>query len=188
MRLKPLLNLLTLLILCFLTLTLCISTVFLYQYISEDFQSRLLNNREVKGLYTNNTARVERVIDGDTIKLVDGRTVRYIGIDTPESVDPSQPVECFGKEAAEKNRVLVEGKKVTLEKDVSEKDRFGRILRYVYVKEENGNDIFVNKYLVEQGYASASSFPPDVKYQETFREEMRKAVLENKGLWGSCKY
>ena len=87
-------------------------------------------------------ALVIRVIDGDTIDvLIGGREfrVRYIGIDTPETVDPRQPVECFGREASERNRRLVWGKAVGLERDVSETDRFGRLLRYVWMDPSTGS-------------------------------------------------
>jgi len=108
-------------------------------------------------------AQVDRVIDGDTIELSDGRKVRYIGIDTPESVAPRKPVECFAKEATNRNVELVAGQTVSLEKDVSETDRYGRLLRYVYV-----HDVMVNQILVSEGYAKVSTYPPDVKYQELF--------------------
>ena len=72
-------------------------------------------------------------MDGDTIIIEEGQKVCYIGIDTPESVHPSKPVECFGKEASNKNKELVEGKRVRLETDVSDTDRYGRLLRYVWV-------------------------------------------------------
>ncbi|MBI1833751.1 MAG: thermonuclease family protein [Candidatus Andersenbacteria bacterium] len=124
---------------------------------------------------------VKRVIDGDTIELETGQTVRYIGIDTPETVHPSQPVGCFGKEASAKNTALVAGKRVRLEKDISETDRYGRLLRYVYV-----GDTFVNDSLVRQGYANASSYPPDVKYQDQFRQAEQEARAAKRGLWGSC--
>lgn len=124
---------------------------------------------------------VTKVVDGDTIKLEDGTTVRYIGIDTPETVHPSQPVGCFGKEASAKNKELVEGKRVRLEKDVSETDKYGRSLRYVYI-----GDIFVNDYLVRQGFANAISYPPDVKYQDQFRQAEQEARTNKRGLWGSC--
>jgi len=78
-------------------------------------------------------AKVIKVVDGDTIKLEDGRAVRYIGIDTPETVHPSKPVQCYGKEASDKNRELVEGKEIELEKDVSEVDKYGRLLRYIWI-------------------------------------------------------
>jgi micrococcal nuclease len=125
------------------------------------------------------TARVARVIDGDTIELSDGRRVRYIGVDTPETVDPSQPVGCYGKEASDRNKFLVEGKTVSLEKDVSETDRFGRLLRYVYVGDE-----MINELLVSEGYAQVSTFPPDVKYQDRFAGLQQQARAANRGLWG----
>lgn len=127
-------------------------------------------------------AAVVRVVDGDTIRVrLDGRevTVRYIGIDTPETVDPRRPVERFGREASERNRELVEGRSVRLEKDVSETDRFGRLLRYVYV-----GDRMVNAVLVEEGLASAAAFPPDVKHQELFTRLEREARTAKRGLWG----
>jgi micrococcal nuclease len=130
-------------------------------------------------------ARVIRVIDGDTIEVnVEGaiHKVRYIGIDTPETVHPSEPVECFGKEASDKNSELVEGKIVRLEKDVSETDIYGRLLRYVWV-----GDIFVNDYLVRQGYAYAYTYPPDVKYAEQFAAAQIEARENNRGLWAICE-
>lgn len=134
---------------------------------------------------TTETATVTRVIDGDTVELSDGRKLRYIGIDTPESVDPRRGVECFGKEAAEKNRELVLGKSVTLEKDVSETDRFGRLLRYVYVENE-GVRLFINEQLVKDGYAQSSHYPPDVKYQTQFDAAETTARESQSGLWSSC--
>lgn len=124
---------------------------------------------------------VVRVIDGDTIELENGQRVRYIGIDTPETVDPRKPVQCFGVEASNRNKQLVEGKRVRLEKDLSETDQYGRLLRYVYV-----NDIFVNLSLVQDGFAYSSSYPPDVKYQSQFTEAQRIALEQKKGLWDSC--
>lgn len=127
---------------------------------------------------TSEVFRVARVVDGDTVKLEDGRSVRYIGIDTPETVDPRRPVGCFGKEASAENKAVVSGEDVRLERDVSDTDRYGRLLRYVYV-----GDIFVNEYLVREGYARASSYPPDVKYQDVFREAEREARESKRGLW-----
>ena len=124
---------------------------------------------------------VTKVIDGDTVQLDNGKTARLIGIDTPETVDPRKSVQCFGKEASEKTRGLVEGKRVRLEKDVSETDRYGRLLRYVYI-----DSIFVNDYLVRQGFAYASSYPPDVKYQEKFNAAQKEARENNRGLWAAC--
>jgi micrococcal nuclease len=127
-------------------------------------------------------AHVERVVDGDTIIVSAGgqaMRLRYIGIDAPESVTPGSPVEYFGPEASDYNERLVADREVCLEKDVSDTDRFGRWLRYVYV-----GDVFVNEQIVRDGYARAATFPPDVKHQELFREAEREAREANRGLWG----
>ena len=121
------------------------------------------------------TVKVTQVIDGDTIKIADGSLVRYIGIDTPE-VYP-QP-EDFGIEARLANCELVEGKRVRLERDVSDTDRFGRLLRYVYV-----DDLFVNAELVRRGLAHAKAYPPDIKYQEFLEELESEARLADRGIW-----
>lgn len=128
---------------------------------------------------------VKRVVDGDTIELETGQKVRYIGINTPETVDPRSSVQCFGKEASDENKKLVEGKTVRLEKDTSETDKYGRLLRYVYF-EAGGKEIFVNLYLVAQGFAQASSYPPDVKYQDMFSKAQKEAAAKNLGLWLGC--
>ncbi len=130
-------------------------------------------------------AKVTAIIDGDTIEVDLGegniKRVRYIGIDTPESVDPRQPVQCFSKEATAKNKELVESGIVGLEKDVSETDRYGRLLRYVYM-----GDLLINHVLVAEGYAHASSYPPDVKHQDRLKQAEQEARSANKGLWGAC--
>ena len=124
---------------------------------------------------------VSRVIDGDTVELEDGRKLRYIGIDTPELVHPDKATECFAKEAMEENKRLVDGKTVRLESDVSETDRYGRLLRYVSVE-----NTMVNDTLVRQGFAHASTYPPDVKYSQQFLEAEKEARENNRGLWGGC--
>lgn len=134
-------------------------------------------------------AQVKRVVDGDTIDVeINGqeKKVRYIGIDTPETVDPRRPVGCFGKEASNENKKLVEGKQVMLTKDVSDTDKFGRLLRFVYIKQEDGSLIFVNDYLVRQGFARASTYPPDVKFAEQFGLAEKEARENNRGLWSKC--
>jgi micrococcal nuclease len=136
-------------------------------------------------------ALVVRVVDGDTIDVeIEGETyrLRYIGIDTPETVDPNRPDGCFGPEASLYNRALVEGKTVGLEKDVSDTDRFGRLLRYVWLPDEStASDalIMVNATLVAEGYAQASTYPPDVKYQDTFLHLQQEAREAGRGLWGA---
>ncbi|MCX7928587.1 MAG: thermonuclease family protein [Patescibacteria group bacterium] len=127
-------------------------------------------------------AKVKKVIDGDTIELENRQIVRYIGINTPETKDARKGVECFGQEAFKKNKELVEGKEIFLEKDVSEKDKYGRLLRYVYV-----NDLFVNEYLVLEGYAYAITYPPDVKYQTLLKNAQEKAKAGSVGLWAKCR-
>ena len=124
---------------------------------------------------------VARVVDGDTIELESGERVRYIGINTPETVKPNAPVECFGHEASAYNRQLVAGKRVRLAKDVSERDRYGRLLRFVYL--EDGT--FVNDVLVRDGYAYASTFPPDVAEASVFRAAEVEARTAKRGLWAS---
>lgn len=129
-------------------------------------------------------ATVTRVIDGDTIEVaISGKTytVRYIGIDTPETVHPDKPVQEYGIEASNKNKELVSGKTVSLEKDVSETDKYGRLLRYVYV----GN-LFINAELVRLGYAQVSTYPPDVEYQDLFLRLQREAQSAGRGLWGAA--
>lgn len=126
---------------------------------------------------------VTRVVDGDTIVIDTGEKVRYIGMNTPESVDPRKPVECFGKEASAKNKELVLNKKVRLEKDVSNTDKYGRLLRFVYL--ENGT--FVNLKLVQDGYASVMTVPPNVKFSDDFLSAQKQAREAGLGLWSACK-
>ena len=121
------------------------------------------------------TAMVIHVIDGDTIRVEGGYKVRYIGIDTPE-VYPK--LEAFGMEAWQANRQLVEGKKVRLERDVSEIDKYGRLLRYVYV-----DDILVEAELVRQGLAEAKAYPPDTKYQDYLEQLEAEARQAGRGMW-----
>lgn len=128
-------------------------------------------------------ALVLRVIDGDTIEVsISGETyrVRYIGIDAPETVAPGRPVGWMGPEATAANKDLVEGRTVYLEKDVSEVDQYGRLLRYVFVRE-----LFVNVELVRRGYAQVTTHPPDVKYQALLLEAQREARIAGAGLWGA---
>lgn len=124
-------------------------------------------------------ARVVRVIDGDTVELEGGQRVRYIGINTPEITDSRPAVKAWAEKAKEKNRELVEGKKVVLERDVSETDRYGRLLRYVYL-----DATMVNAELVRLGYAYATSYPPDVKHQDLFARLEKDARGAGRGLWG----
>jgi Micrococcal nuclease (thermonuclease) homologs len=117
-------------------------------------------------------AVVTRVIDGDTIEIAGGHRVRYIGIDTPERGEP------YYLEALKANRNLVEGKMVRLEKDVEDKDKYGRLLRYVYV-----DGMMVNAELVRAGYAYSYSYAPNLRYQVCFLQLEREARGQGRGLW-----
>ena len=126
-------------------------------------------------------AEVVRVVDGDTIiAKIDGvdYRVRYIGVDTPETVHPSQPVEEFGKEASQMNEALVGGKDVYLIKDISEVDQYDRLLRYVVA-----DGFFVNYELVRAGYANVVTYPPDLSCVRTYRFAQLDAMNEKAGLW-----
>ena len=129
----------------------------------------------------NALVKVVRVVDGDTIEIEGGERVRYIGMDTPETVDPRKPVQCFGAEASKKNKELVEGKMVRLEKDVTDRDKYQRLLRYVWLGDE-----MINKALVEGGFAHSYTYPPDVKYQAEFVKAEKVARDAKIGLWNSC--
>ncbi|HEX7123339.1 MAG TPA: thermonuclease family protein [Gemmatimonadaceae bacterium] len=135
-------------------------------------------------------AHVVRVVDGDTLEVRIGgqvATVRIIGVDTPETVDPRQPVMCYGPEASAYTRQLVDqaAGRILLEKDVSETDRYGRLLRYVWLEHPDGRRM-LNYELVAQGYAQVSTYPPDVRYQELFLQAQREAQAAGRGLWGAC--
>ncbi len=126
---------------------------------------------------------VAQAIDGDTIELINGERVRYIGIDTPEEFDQRKPVQCFAVEAAGKNRELVEGKTVILQKDKTEHDMYGRWLGFVYL--EDGT--FVNKKLVEEGYAFAYPYKPDLAKAPEIKAAESIARRSKIGLWANCK-
>lgn len=131
-------------------------------------------------------ALVTKVVDGDTIELEDGRVVRFVGIDTPETVDPRRPVGCFGKQASNETKSLLSGKVVILQKDISDKDKYNRILRYIYLPLEDGQTLFVNDYLVREGFAKVLTYPPDVKFNTQLREAETDAKINKRGLWGKC--
>jgi micrococcal nuclease len=130
---------------------------------------------------------VVRVVDGDTIRVVeDGReeAVRYIGVDTPETVKPGSPVECYGKAASAANRRLVEGEPVRLVGDVEARDRYGRRLAYVY---RSRDDLFVNAELVRGGYATVLTIPPNVAHADELAVLARRARRNGRGLWAKCR-
>lgn len=129
-------------------------------------------------------ASVTRVVDGDTVEVAVGgaiEDVRYIGIDTPETVAPGQPVECFGKPASHFNERLVEGERVRLVFDDERRDRYGRLLAYVYL-----GPLLVNAELVRRGYARTLTIAPNTDRAPLFDRLARAAGDAGRGLWGAC--
>jgi len=130
---------------------------------------------------------VVRVVDGDTIRVAlpsGEEAVRYIGVDTPESVKPGSPVECFARRASAFNARLVEGERVRLVADVEARDRYDRRLAYVYRARD---DLFVNAELVRRGYATVATYPPNVAHEGEFRLLAAHARLSGRGLWSQCE-
>jgi micrococcal nuclease len=129
---------------------------------------------------------VTRVVDGDTIHVaLDGQdeTVRYIGIDTPESVKPGTPVQCFAEAASAANRRLVDGRRVRLTFDAERRDRYGRLLAYVRRADDG---VFVNERLVRDGYARTLTIPPNVRFAGRFATLAQEARESRRGLWHAC--
>lgn len=127
---------------------------------------------------------VTQVVDGDTIKINMGGTVetlRLIGIDTPETVDPRKPVQCFGVEASNRAKALLSGQKVRIEQDSTQdtRDKYGRLLAYMY----RDDGLFFNKSMVADGYAYEYTYDKPYKYQAEFKAAQLAAQSEQKGLW-----
>lgn len=131
-------------------------------------------------------AVVTQVLDGDTVVINNGTKVRYIGIDAPELQKGEKAGECFASESTTRNAKLVLGKQVRLKPDVSDTDQYGRLLRYVYVGDE---DTSVNEVLVREGLAVARSYPPDIAEQSSLRTAEHDAQHNKRGLWApeACK-
>jgi micrococcal nuclease len=125
---------------------------------------------------------VDRVIDGDTIVLNTGEIVRYIGIDTPELKHPQVGKQCYGEEAKLANEVLLEGHQVRLVVDISQADRYGRLLRYLY----RDDGVFINDALVRSGFAFVYPYPPDVQEQPLLAESQTEARHKGLGVWSNC--
>lgn len=131
---------------------------------------------------------VTKITDGDTIHVSIGggdETVRLIGIDTPESVDPRTPVECFGKEASAHLAELIPvGTEVRLVRDVEARDRYGRLLAYVY---RLPDELFVNVAMARDGYAAQLTFPPNVAHVDAVGDAVAEARDAGRGLWSACR-
>ncbi|HEX2236621.1 MAG TPA: thermonuclease family protein [Actinomycetota bacterium] len=123
------------------------------------------------------------MIDGDTIEVARGGTldVRLIGIDTPETVHPHEPVQCYGPAASAFTTRALEGDSVRLEFDVERRDAYGRALAYVW---EDGR--LFNQLLVQRGFATVATFPPNVRYVDRLVAAQRRARRADRGLWGAC--
>lgn len=132
-------------------------------------------------------AVVTHLVDGDTMDVEIGGEelrIRMIGFDTPESVDPRRPVECFGKEAsAHLEDLAPEGTRVRIERDAEQTDRYGRTLAYVY---RASDGLFLNERMLLDGYAHTLSIPPNVTYADRFRQAERQARTAGRGLWSAC--
>jgi len=129
-------------------------------------------------------ATVTRVVDGDTIHVaLNGGdvTIRLIGIDTPETVAPGQPVECYGPQASRFTTSELSGRRIALEFDQQPIDPFDRTLAYVWL----GDEIF-NETLVDEGYAEAKSYPPNTRYQARLDAAEVAARASDRGMWGAC--
>ncbi len=126
-------------------------------------------------------SKVVAVLDGDTIVISGGEKVRYTGLNTPETNHPDKLPEYCGREAFEANRRLVAGKTVRLEFDEHRRDKYGRLLAYVYV----GN-VFVNAELIRQGYAQVSTYKENQRHHEEFMRLQKIAIEARRGMWGGC--
>jgi micrococcal nuclease len=136
-------------------------------------------------------ARVVRVIDGDTIEVSIGgqdEDVRYIGVDTPETVKPDTPVQCYGPQASAENHRLVDGRTVRLVFDRERRDVYGRLLAYVYTRARGGagKSGFVNATLVRDGYAHTLTIPPNTAHVSQLGRLQTRAGRAGRGLWGIC--
>jgi micrococcal nuclease len=139
-----------------------------------------------EGAGSSELATVTRVVDGDTVVArIGGRSerVRYIGMDTPEDVKPGTPVQCYSRAAAAENRQLVGGRKVRLVQDAEARDRYGRLLAYVY---RASDGLFVNAELVRRGYARPLTIPPNVAHEGEIARLAAAARRAGRGLWSRC--
>lgn len=127
------------------------------------------------------TVRVQRIVDGDTIKLDNGERVRYIGVDTPELARGGRSAEPFAREAVECNRALLGNGPVKLEFDAERHDRYGRTLAYVYAGPDHG--VMVNRELVRRGCAETMSIAPNTRHAHEFRALEQDARAARRGLW-----
>jgi micrococcal nuclease len=142
---------------------------------------------ERPGSVRSTSALVTRVVDGDTVQVrLEGHAekVRLIGIDTPESVEPGTPVECFARAASAESRRLLASRRVTLRFDAERRDRYRRLLAYVY---RDGDGLFVNAALLGGGFARPLPISPNLAHAEEFARLARRASRRGRGLWRACR-
>jgi micrococcal nuclease len=158
-------------------------------YISDVIPSQQVSVVHKDSNQIDHTVYVSRVVDGDTIEVVEGDTkqkVRLLGINAPESVDPRRTVECFGKEASSYLKQILEHRLVSIHTDGTQStyDKYHRLLGYVY----RDDGLFVNKHMIEEGYAYEYTYSTPYQYQSDFRQAQQQARTEEKGLWakGVC--
>ncbi|MDP3982743.1 MAG: thermonuclease family protein [bacterium] len=157
------------------SLTLIITVIAGYSIAQLDVIKSSIKTAQAVVDKTKEVVTVESVISGDTIKLADGRIIRYIGIDAPDKE------QCMYRTAAKINQVLVEGKQVVIEKDHTELDPDGNVLRYVWIADQ-----LINERIVSEGYARNTPQPPNLKYNGRFLNAHNQARELNKGLWAVC--
>lgn len=132
--------------------------------------------------------KVSKVVDGDTIELRDGRKVRYLNIDTPESKKVNTPVQCYALDAYQFNKSKIENREIWILPDKEDEDRYGRSLRFIFLSEADTNSIekSLNAELVKLGYARTSIYKPNNTYQDIFYKLQKEAENQKVGLWGKC--
>ena len=127
---------------------------------------------------------VRRVVDGDTLEVSGGERIRLIGVDTPETKAPGRPVGCFGREASRFTAsLLTPGTPVRMVGDAEQRDRYGRLLAYVYRRSDG---LFVNAELLRRGFAQLLTIPPNVAHTDEFVALARQAREGSQGLWSAC--
>jgi endonuclease YncB( thermonuclease family) len=150
-------------------------TVVGFAVVQQDQLFKTAQDVRIRASESKEAVKVKRVIDGDTIELSDGRVVRYIGIDAPEKG------ECMYRSAAKANQDLVADKRIVIEKDTSQEDDYGRLLRYVWI-----DKVLINEKLVAEGFAKSTPVQPDLKYNARILEAHRSARKGRVGLWPIC--
>jgi micrococcal nuclease len=172
----------------FLLFILAILAVGSHFYNQQDFSSPLQQaDFKIQYDYSVKTVpgqpiKVARAIDGDTIELINGERMRYVGIDTPEEFDQRKPVQCYALEAANRNHQLVDGKDIVFYPDVSIKDKYGRWLGFIYLPDGT----FVNEGLVAEGLAFSYPYKPDTSKKAELQQVEDEAHSQNLGLWSHC--